>query len=247
MRLSALLVVLALAACHSTHEQAPTPVSMDNDPDWQTHPVDPNANVPLGVVSDPSTGRLKAGEHDPGAPKPDALGPDGKWHPKSELGKLVDTASPDAASASGSVATVVYVTETGDHGGLRRTGVVIYSSDEDSPLMNQRPTPWRVIKAQTKAEMQKLLTDLKASGLDRLPSESQDVNDPLGDDRQVVIIKDGKRVTYRRSATQKDAGLFKTFRGIEQVLVNDAHDVTPYVQVQGRTDTEHFKPLNADR
>jgi hypothetical protein len=218
---------------------------MDSDPDWQTHSVDPNANVQLGVVNDPATGRLKPGERDLGTAKDTPREGRKEWKEGDDLKKVMGAAVDDGKS--GTLATVVYITEAGDRGGPRRSATVVYSSDEDSPLMNQRPAPWRVLKAQTKAEMQKLLMDLKASGLDRLPSESQAPNDPLGDDRQVVIIKDGKRVAYKRAATQQDAGLFKTFRNVEQVLVNDAHDVTPYVQVQGRTDTEHFKPLNADR
>ncbi len=148
----------------------------------------------------------------------------------------------------GPVATIVYVTEVKNRDGTRRPGAVIFSSDPDSPYLNERPRASRVMKPIVRAQMGQLLDQLRTTGLERLPAEAQQANDAITPDRQIIVIRDDKRVTYRQSATRANAEAFKLFAACEKVVVDFSHDQDPYVQTMGREMSEkHFKPLNPDR
>lgn len=167
--------------------------------------------------------------------------------PEDQTGKP----APIIRDENGFVATIVYVAELskgapGTRGGPTRPGAVIFSSDPDSPYINDRPRPSRVLKPVPKGRMKQLFDQLRDAGFERLPGEAQLPDEPITGERQIVVIRDGKRFTYRQSVMKQSAEAFKVFAASEKVLVNASHEQDPVVQTIGRESTHHLTPLNPD-
>jgi hypothetical protein len=147
----------------------------------------------------------------------------------------------------GPIATIIYVTEIRNRDGSKRPGAVIFSSDPDSPYLQERPRPSRILKPVVGGERAHLFGELRTTGLERLPAEPQLPDEAITPDRQIIVIHDGKRVTYRQNNVRTNADAFKLFSACEKVVVDFSHDQDPYVQTMGRERTDDFKPLNPDR
>lgn len=166
-----------------------------------------------GVDTRPSAASRKSSalQADPGEPKP----------------------SQDV-STDGPIITIVYVCEIATDEGRRRPGAVIFSSDPDSPyISNERPRPSRILKPSTGEGMLAIIADLQKAGLDSLPREEQKLDEAISGDRQFFILRDGKRVNYRKLATKQDAKLYEAFNRCERVLVRYSAAKADIVETEG--------------
>jgi hypothetical protein len=148
-----------------------------------------------------------------------------------------------SASDQGPLLTIVYVTEI-RIGARRRPGAVIFASDPDSGYLQEEPRPSRVLKPIDRADMARLLLELRAAGLDLLPHQDLADSDPITGERQIIFVRDGKRVVYLVSASQSDANAFKAFNRCEKVLLDRAHGPDSFVETKGREATPSMTPLN---
>jgi hypothetical protein len=114
--------------------------------------------------------------------------------------------------------TLVYVCEIRDKGRVR-PAAAIFSCDPECPYLLERPRPSRILKPLRWGKMMHLLADLRRTGFESLPVEEQKLDDAIGGDRQFILIRDGKRVDYKKSATKLDKTLYETFARCERVLV----------------------------
>jgi hypothetical protein len=113
-------------------------------------------------------------------------------------------------TTQGTVMTVIQVTEVGPRGGPYRPAAMIFSSDKDSPYLQERPRQSRVLKPMDPARMDKLLADLRAAGLDALPAEAADLDARITAERQFILIRDGKRTDVKKSVARFIEALRKT-------------------------------------
>ncbi len=150
-------------------------------------------------------------------------------------------------TTQGTVMTIIEVTEIGPRGGPHRPAAVIFSSDRDSPYLQERPRQSRVLKPMDPARMDKLLADLRAAGLDRLPSEAAEVDARITQDRQFIFLRDGKRTDVKKSRTLADTQLFQVFAACEKVFLACSTENDPFVETRGGGDrSDRFVPLNPD-
>jgi hypothetical protein len=150
-------------------------------------------------------------------------------------------------TTTGTVMTIVAVTEVGPRGGPHRPAAMIFSSDKDSPYLQERPRQSRVLKPMDPARMDKLLADLRAKGLDRLPSEAAELDARITSDRQFIFIRDGKRSDVKRSRTLADAQLFQVFAECEKLFLACSSENDPFVETRGGGEqSDRFVPLNPD-
>jgi len=155
--------------------------------------------------------------------------------------------APGTAANQGPVLTIVYVTEIGPRGGEHRPGAVIFSSDPDSPYLQERPRPSRILKPIDTARMGKLLADLRANGLDTLPQDPEEPDAKITGERQFIFLRDGKRVDYREGRSKENAALFRTFKSCENIFIACSREKDEFVELEGREATPEFVPLNPDK
>lgn len=95
--------------------------------------------------------------------------------------------------SSGPRATLVYVTEMGVRG-QRRPAALIYTSDPEIGHFRRRPSDQFTVRRLLRREMQWLLDDLGARGLDALPwSPEASYDAPIGPERALHYYAEGKR------------------------------------------------------
>lgn len=185
-----------------------------------------------------------------GAPAAGSMAPTAAGAEKEQSSKVGDAPSfirapmPDGP---GPVLTLIYVDEIVLNK-KKRPGAMIFSSDPDSPYIQEKPRPSRVLKPLNRPRMARLLADLRAAGLESLPSQHAAVDAPITGERQLIFIRDGSRTEYHRGATQENAKLFQTFGACEKVLLDCSHEGDGFVEeAEGRDPAQHFQPLNPDR
>jgi hypothetical protein len=132
-------------------------------------------------------------------------------------------------------------------GTRRRPGAIIFSSDPSSEYIQDEPRPSRVLKPVTRAEMAKLLAELDGAGLSSLPHDALADDEKITGERQFVLIREGKKTGYPRSATQSDARLFTAFTRCEKLLLDRAHGRDEFIETRGRDATPDMKPVNAPK
>lgn len=147
-----------------------------------------------------------------------------------------------ATPSSGPVMTILYITSLGSRN-AERPAAVIFSSDRDSPYLQERPRPTRILKPLDPADMQNVLDQLKKAGLDQLPAEVQLVNEPITGEHQIIMFRDGKRTRYAKSNCQRDANTAKTFVACEQILVARSQSDEGFYETQG-LHPQTVKPAN---
>jgi hypothetical protein len=142
----------------------------------------------------------------------------------------VDPSQPAGAATAGPIVTLIYVTEIGNRE-KHRPGAVIFSSDPECPYFaNERPRPSRVMVPTTGSNMLRILNDLQKAGLGATATADQRLEDPITRDRQVIVIRDGKRVCY----TQGEGNAFQAqaFTRCQNVLIGYSR-VSTYVETEG--------------
>jgi hypothetical protein len=174
----------------------------------------------------------------------------GKTRPTGEPAPL-EARYPEFAllrpTTQGTVMTIIAVTEVGPHGGPYRPAAMIFSSDKDSPYLQERPRQSRILKPMDPARMDKLLADLRTAGLDRLPSEAAEADAKITSDRQFIFLRDGKRTDVKRSRTLGDSQLFQAFAACEKVFLTCSTENDPFVETRGGGEkSDRFVPLNPD-
>ena len=148
--------------------------------------------------------------------------------PPPELGKVKPAAPAKPASDAapkkpGIVATLLYVTEVEDKSrpsGMRPAAMV-FSSDPDSPYINDRPRPSRILKPLEPDEMKDELAELDAQGLSTLPWKDQPLGDPITPDRAIYIFRDGNRRVVKKTELANDDQRI-VFTRIEKKLIYTA-------------------------
>jgi hypothetical protein len=157
--------------------------------------------------------RRRAKDVDPNAPPP-------------ELGKVKPDVAPEKpASAAaprkpGIVATLLYVTEVEDKSrpsGMRPAAMV-FSSDPDSPYINDRPRPSRILKQLEPDDMKDALAELDGQGLSTLPWKDQPLEDQIPPDRAIYIFRDGGRRVVKKTELSNDDQRI-VFTRIEKKLI----------------------------
>lgn len=142
-------------------------------------------------------------------------------------------AAPAAPRDEGPIVTLIYVTEIRDKGRDRPAAVIFTSDPESEYLQGEKPRPSRVLKPTLGSNMVKLLDALRQEGLDTLPSEAEALEADIGRGRQVIVVRDGRRVAYRQAACKADATAFRTFNRIERVLVRYSQGDATFVETEG--------------
>jgi hypothetical protein len=148
--------------------------------------------------------------------------------PPPELGKVKPAApAKPAADAAprrpGIVATLLYVTEVEDKSrpsGMRPAAMV-FSSDPDSPYINDRPRASRILKQLEPDEMKDALAELDGQGLSTLPWKDQPTEDPIPPDRAIYIFRDGGRRVVKKAELANDDQRI-VFTRIEKKLIYTA-------------------------
>lgn len=120
-------------------------------------------------------------------------------------------------ASSGPRATLVYVTEMGVRG-QRRPAALIYTSDPEIGHFRRRPSDQFTVRRLLKREMQWLLDDLGARGLDALPWSPEDQYDkPIGAERALHYYEQGKRRYVLKSELNEQDKV--AFRKLEDRLI----------------------------
>jgi hypothetical protein len=143
-----------------------------------------------------------------------------------------DKAAQPQPPTDGPIVTVLYVCEIGTRE-KKRPAVVVFSSDPECVYLNERPRPSRILKPVNGWKISQLLADLKRVGLDTLPREDQPLDQRIEGDRQILIIRDGKRIDFKKSACQLDAKLWETFAKCEHTLVFYSSGSDTFVETEG--------------
>tara|TARA_B100000965_G_scaffold34074_1_gene25119 strand:- start:103 stop:687 length:585 start_codon:yes stop_codon:yes gene_type:complete len=119
--------------------------------------------------------------------------------------------------SSGPRATLVYVTEMGVRG-KRRPAALIYTSDPEIGHFRRRPSDQFTVRRLLKREMQWLLDDLSARGLEALPwSPEAQYDEPIGPERALHYYEQGKRrFVLKRELNDQDK---VAFRKLEDRLI----------------------------
>lgn len=155
---------------------------------------------------------------DMSGPRPDAEGEgDAPAEATPQLGETNRPWQGWKDESSGPRATLVYVTEMGVRG-KRRPAALIYTSDPKIGHFRRRPSDQFTVRRLLKREMQWLLDDLGARGLDALPwSPEEQYDKPIGPDRALHYYEEGRRRYVLKSELNDQDKV--AFRKLEDRLI----------------------------
>ena len=225
----AVLVAFALCGACSSHPQQQPPSKAAPEDDYQD--TDVNGRPIKSSTTKPAAAAPRA-EPTPVAAKPGTLGSDGLPMPDDD-GYTPDPKDPQHQKQLPPPSiTLVYVCEIRDQGRVR-PAAAIFSCDSESPYLNERPRPSRILKPLRWGKIVHLLAELKQAGLESLPVEEQKIDDGISGERQIIVIKDGKRVDYKKSATKLDKTQYETFAHCEKVLVSYSQGTDTFEFTEG--------------